>query len=43
METITVILNVLILLLGFYLVFFKSYFKEKGRNLATAACEQRNG
>ena len=29
-------LEIIILLIGLYLVFFKSYFKEKGKNLATS-------
>jgi len=35
MKIIEIILEVLILLIGLYLAFFKSYFQEKGKNLAT--------
>lgn len=34
-QVIQIILEVLILLGGLYLIFFKSYFTEKGKNLAT--------
>jgi hypothetical protein len=34
-EIINLSLNVLIAIGGVYLIFFKSYFKEKGKNLAT--------
>ena len=34
-EPMQTILEVLILLLLLYLAFFKSYFQEKGKNLAT--------
>ncbi|WP_420572076.1 hypothetical protein [Kordia sp.] len=35
MEAIKIILEFLIVLIGFYIIFFKSYFKKKGENLAT--------
>lgn len=35
MQVINIALDVLILISGLYLIFFKSYFKEKGKNLAT--------
>lgn len=35
MEIIQLILEIIILIIGLYLVFFKSYFSEKGKNLAT--------
>jgi hypothetical protein len=35
MEIINIILQVALLLLGLYLAFWKSYFTEKGKNLAT--------
>lgn len=35
MNYINIILEVLLILLGLYLAFFKSYFQEKGKNLAT--------
>lgn len=35
LAIIQIILEVLIILLGLYLAFFKSYFQEKGKNLAT--------
>lgn len=31
-----IILEIILILIGIYLVFFKSYFKEKGKNLATS-------
>lgn len=34
-QTIIIILQILAILIGFYLAFFKSYFQEKGKNLAT--------
>lgn len=34
-QTVNIILDILIILIGLYLIFFKSYFKEKGKNLAT--------
>ena len=35
LEELQIILQILIVLLGLYLAFFKSYFQEKGKNLAT--------
>jgi chemotaxis protein histidine kinase CheA len=34
-QVVNIALNILILIGGLYLIFFKSYFKEKGKNLAT--------
>lgn len=34
-QVINLILEIIILIGGLYLIFFKSYFKEKGKNLAT--------
>jgi len=34
-PVINIVLDILILISGLYLIFFKSYFKEKGKNLAT--------
>lgn len=34
-EEINLILEIIIIIGGLYLIFFKSYFKEKGKNLAT--------
>ncbi len=34
-QTIVIILNILLIAIGLYLAFFKSYFSEKGKNLAT--------
>ena len=35
MQKIQIILEIIILIVGFYIAFFKSYFTEKGKNLAT--------
>jgi hypothetical protein len=35
LQILQCVLEVLILLLGLYLTFFKSYFQEKAKNLAT--------
>lgn len=35
MELLNIILDILIVILSIYLVFFKSYFTEKGKNIAT--------
>ena len=35
LQIITILLEILLFILGLYLAFFKSYFQEKGRNLAT--------
>lgn len=35
MEILNIILDILIVILSIYLVFFKSYFTEKGKNIAT--------
>jgi hypothetical protein len=35
MEITEIVLEILIILIGVYLAFFKSYFEEKGKNLAT--------
>ncbi|HXU28157.1 MAG TPA: hypothetical protein VN698_13080 [Bacteroidia bacterium] len=35
MQTISIVLEILLFILGLYLAFFKSYFQEKGKNLAT--------
>lgn len=35
MEEVQLILEIIIVIIGFYLAFFKSYFQEKGKNLAT--------
>lgn len=35
MEIAKIIIEILLILLGLYLAFFQSYFKEKGKNLAT--------
>jgi len=35
MEVTQIILEAIIILLGLYLAFFKSYFQEKGKNIAT--------
>lgn len=35
MEYLKLIIEVILVILGFYLIFFKSYFKKKGENLAT--------
>ena len=35
MQTIQLIIEILILVIGCYLAFFKSYITEKGKNIAT--------
>lgn len=40
-EVISIIINSSVLIIGFYLAFFKSYFQEKGKNLATSEDIQR--
>ena len=35
METANLILNIVIIIGGLWLIFFKSYYREKGKNLAT--------
>jgi hypothetical protein len=35
MNNLQIILDIVLILIGLYLVFFKSYFSEKGKNLAT--------
>lgn len=35
METAQIILEAILIIIGLYLAFFKSYFQEKGKNLAT--------
>lgn len=35
MNSLKVILDIVLIFIGFYLIFFKNYFSEKGRNLAT--------
>jgi hypothetical protein len=34
-DVVQIILEIIIVLIGFYLAFFKSYFQQKGKNLAT--------
>ena len=34
MDIFTIVLNIIILILGLHLVFFKSYLHEKGKQLA---------
>ena len=34
-QDISIVLNLIIIVIGLYLIFFKSYFSEKGKNLAT--------
>jgi len=36
MELIQIIIEIILVIIGLYLAFFKSYFQEKGKNLATS-------